>query len=303
MKGYSYGKSRNHTLKHNFFVDDLKLYASSISILKKQLDLVTTFSNDIGMKFGQDKCAYIKIEKGKNTTTTPIEINGLTIKPIQEGESYRYLGQDEYIAYEGTINKERVSKEYPSRVKKIWSSELSAFNKTIAHNAFATPVITPTMGILDWTIQEIKDTDIRTRKILSVTGNFHPNSDVDRLYIGRNIGGRGLRSCQRLFESRIIALKQHLHRNKERNQILKFVYNEERNNIMRVGDELLQKCDLNAQTEEQHRITSKRFTKVDINFHHKKFSSKVMHGYFKRIIEKENIEIIKPVNHGPKPEN
>ena len=166
------------------------------------------------MKFGQDKCAYIKIEKGKNTTTTPIEINGLTIKPIQEGESYRYLGQDEYIAYEGTINKERVSKEYLSRVKKIWSSELSAFNKTIAHNAFATPIITSVIGILDWTIQEIKDIDIRTRKMLSVTGNFHPNSDVDRLYIGRNIGGRGLKSCQRLFESRIIALKQHLHRNK-----------------------------------------------------------------------------------------
>ena len=170
-------------------------------------------------------CAYLKTEKGKNTTTTPIEINGLTVKPIQEGKSYRYLGQDGNTAYEGTINKERDSKEYLSRVKKIWSSELSAFNKTIAHNAFATPVITPTMGILDWTIQEIKDTDIRTRKILSVTGNFHPNSDVDRLYIGRNIGGRGLRSCQRLFESRIIALKQHLHRNKERNQILNFVYN------------------------------------------------------------------------------
>ena len=99
---------------HNFFVDDIKLYASSISILKKQLDLVTTFSNDIGMKFGQDKCAYIKIEKGKNTTTTPIEINGLTIKPIQEGESYRYLGQDKNIAYKGTINKDRVSKEYLS---------------------------------------------------------------------------------------------------------------------------------------------------------------------------------------------
>ena len=76
------------------------------------------------------------------------------------------------------------------------------------------------MGIPDWTIQEIKDIGIRTRKILSVTGNVHPNSDVDRLFIGQNIGGRGLRSCQRLFESRIIALKQHLHRNKERNQIL-----------------------------------------------------------------------------------
>ena len=238
------------------------------------------------MKFGQDKCAYIKIEKGKNTTTTPIEINGLTIKPIQEGESYRYLGQDENIAYEGTVNKEMVSKEYLSRVKKIWLSELTAFNKTIAHNAFAIPVIAPTMVILDWTIQEIKDIDLRTRKILSVIGNFHPNSDVDQLYIGRNIGGRGIKSCQRLFESRIIALKQLLHRSKERNQILNFVYDEGRNNILPVGDELLQKYDLNDQNEEQPKITSKRFTKAGTNFHHDKFTSKVMHGYVNRTIEK-----------------
>ena len=88
LKGYSYGKSRNHTLTHQFFVDDLKLYASSISILKKQLVLVTKFSKDIDMKFGQGKCAYIKIEKGKNNTTSAIEINGLKIKPIQEGENY-----------------------------------------------------------------------------------------------------------------------------------------------------------------------------------------------------------------------
>ena len=198
------------------------------------------------MKFGQDKCGYIKIEKGKNTTSTPIEVNGLTIKSIQEGKSYRYLVQDENIAYEGTTGKERVSNECLSQVKKIWSSELSAFNKIIAHNAFTTPVITPTIGILDWTIQKIKETDIGTRKNLSVTENFHPNSDVDRLYIGRNIGGRGLRSCRRLFESRIIALKQHLHHNKERNQNLNFVYNGERNNIIRVSDELLQKFDVNV---------------------------------------------------------
>ena len=77
------------------------------------------------MKFVQDKCTYTKIEKGKNTTTSAIEINVLKIKPIQEGESYRYLSQDENVAYERTINKERVTKEYLSRVKKIWSSELN----------------------------------------------------------------------------------------------------------------------------------------------------------------------------------
>ena len=105
-----------------------------------KLDLVTTFKNDIATEFGKDKCACIKIEKKKkNTTKSPIEINGLIIKPIQGGKSYRYLGQDINVAYVGTFNKQRVS------------SELSAFNKKIAHNTFATPVITQTIGILEWT--------------------------------------------------------------------------------------------------------------------------------------------------------
>ena len=126
--------------------------------------------------------------------------------------------------------------------------------------------------------------------MLSVTGNFHPNSDIDRLYIGRNLGGRGLRSCQRLFESRIITLKQHLHRNKDRNQIMNYVYNEENNNnnnIMRVGNELLQKYDLTSDNEEQPKTTSKIFTKADTKFHYEKYTSKIMHGYFNRIIEKD----------------
>ena len=65
LKGYAAGKDRNVNITHNFFVDDLKLYSSTLNGIKKQLDLVTTYSNDIGMQFGQEKCAYLMIEKGK----------------------------------------------------------------------------------------------------------------------------------------------------------------------------------------------------------------------------------------------
>lgn len=34
------------------------------------------------MKSGQDKYGYIKIEKGKNTTTAPIEMKGSKMKLI-----------------------------------------------------------------------------------------------------------------------------------------------------------------------------------------------------------------------------
>ena len=66
-------------------------------------------------------------------------------------------------------------------MKKIWQSELSSFNRVIAHNTFTKPLLTATVGIIDRTIEEIKEIDVRTRKQLTMVGNFHPNGDVGKL--------------------------------------------------------------------------------------------------------------------------
>ena len=79
------------------------------------------------------------------------------------------------------LDKACVTAEYKKRVRKIWSSEFSAYNKHIAQNVFALPVLTPTFGIICWTIQEIENIDIMTTKILNMTGNFHRNSDIQTL--------------------------------------------------------------------------------------------------------------------------
>ena len=42
------------------------------------------------------------------------------------------------------------------------------------------------MRIIDQTIEEIKEIDVRTRKLLTTAGNFHPNGDVDKLYLPRS---------------------------------------------------------------------------------------------------------------------
>ena len=97
-KGYFIGEKReiNHT--HNFFVDDLKLFAQTSSSIQKQLDIITTFSKDINMNFGEEKCAYMRIEKGKMVdSSNPIVMNNLTIKPILSGDNYCYLGIDEIL--------------------------------------------------------------------------------------------------------------------------------------------------------------------------------------------------------------
>ena len=206
LKGHQYGTKRNSNVTHNFFVDDLKLYGNNINTTKKLLDLVTIFSKDTGMTFGENKCAYQQIEKGKLINNTKeLQISDLKIKPIPEGDSYKYFGIDENISYVGLVNKTRVTKEYYTRVKRIWNSELTSVNKVIAHNSFAVPVLT-TVGILNWRIDEIKEIDIKTRKHLTMSRNFYPNGDIDKLYLPRGQGGRGIKMIARMFESRIISI-------------------------------------------------------------------------------------------------
>lgn len=62
---------------------------------------------------------------------------------------YKYLGIDENASCEGPPNKNRVTREYYSKLRKIWESELSYYNKTIYHNAFSLAVLTPLFGIVD----------------------------------------------------------------------------------------------------------------------------------------------------------
>ena len=111
------------------------------------------------------------------------------------GDNYRYLAIGKRFEYCAPRNKnfKRISKEYLSRVKKIWSSELADFNKTIAHDTFATPVIMPIVRIIDWTIEKINQLDLKTPKNLTLTCNFHPNSDVDRLHMTKANNIRGMK--------------------------------------------------------------------------------------------------------------
>ena len=190
------------------------------------------------MTFDEDKCAYQQIEKGKLINNTKeLQINDLKIKPILEGDSYKYLGIDENISYVGLVNKTRVTKEYYTRVKRIWNSELSSVNKVIAHNSFAVPVLTTTVGILNWTIDETKEIDIKTRKQLTMSRNFHPNGDIDKLYLSRGQGGRGIKMIVRMFESRIISIAQYIKKRNSENSILDFVYQQEQQETIRLSQQ------------------------------------------------------------------
>ena len=121
LNGYQIGKpdSKRTNISHLFFVDNLKTYAQNIREVKQQLDLIATFSKDIKLEFGIDKCSYINIERGTKSLGVNLSLNDVEISEIENGECYKYLGQGEDIVFDNVLNKERVIAEYLKRVKKI----------------------------------------------------------------------------------------------------------------------------------------------------------------------------------------
>ena len=153
-------------------------------------------------------------------------------------------------------------------------------NITIAHNTFTIPIITPTVGILDWNKKEIKDLDIMTRKIISVNGGFHLVSDVNRLYTSRTKGCRGITSIENMYESRTIGIMKHLEKASDTNSLIQMVRRSEKNNVMRLGKEF-----------EKHIQEGQGTGKVTDSMtkdHEKKWKEKVTHVYLQSQIEKDD---------------
>ena len=63
---------------------------------------------------------------------------------------------------------------------------------------------------------ELLAIDRKTRKLLTIYGALHPNSDVDRLYIPRKEGARSLISIEDCIEVAIRGLEVNVHGNEER---------------------------------------------------------------------------------------
>ena len=289
-EGYKAGKIiRIKNISHLFFVDDLKLYAISIEKMKQMLETVTQFSNEVGMNFGEAKCAYQSIERGRRKPENEsLYVNGLNIQEIKEGDNYKYLGIDESVRIDGPLNKDRIRKEYKSRVRKIWKSELNGYNKVIAHNAFAVALVIPTIGILKWTKKEISDLDVITRKILTMTGSFHKAGDTDRLYAHRSKGDRGLRSTEDLYEIRMVGLMEHLEQAAVEHSLLKLVEEHERETIRRLGKEFIERREVYQESSNVKEGTRKE--------QEEKWKRKVTHGYLQKTLSEDETIDMKKTN-------
>ena len=63
---------------------------------------------------------------------------------------------------------------------------------------------------MEWTKAEITQFDVSVCKLLTSYNSHHPRSSIERLYLPRRIGGRGLVSIEHLYQRHGILLSNHL---------------------------------------------------------------------------------------------
>ena len=99
-----------------------------------------------------------------------------------EEEGYRFLG---ILLCDQTLNtkmKDTTTAEYIRRVKKLCRSKLNSGNLITGINAWAASVARYSVGVMDWTVEEVVNMDRKTRRILAINGCLRTGSNVARLY-------------------------------------------------------------------------------------------------------------------------
>ena len=144
------------------------------------------------VSFGLDKCAVLEMRRGRQVSSSGIELPDYQHIGEIEKEGYKYLG---ILQLDQTLNtkmKGKITSEYIKRVKKLCRSKLNGGNLIDGINTRAVGVVRYSAGIVNWTVEEAANMDRTTRKILAMNGCLHTRSNVARLYLPRKEGGRGL---------------------------------------------------------------------------------------------------------------
>ena len=160
------------------------------------------------MESGIEKCAILVMKSGKRHMTDGMEQpNHDRIRTLEEKETYKYLGILEADTIKQVQMKDTIRKEYLRRTRKLLETKLSSRNLIKRINTWAVPLVRYSGLFLKWTREELKQMDQRTRKLMTMPKALHPRDDVDRLYVSRKEGGRGLASIEDTVDASIQRLE------------------------------------------------------------------------------------------------
>ena len=139
------------------------------------------------------------MKRGKIVKSEGIKLSDGEVMEQVGQEGYTYLDIIELDKIKETEMKEKITEKYKRRQRLILKSKLNGKNKLTAINTRAVAIFRYGAGIIQWKASELKDLDRKSRKTMTIYGRLHPKSDVDRFYVKRKEGGRGLISVERCF--------------------------------------------------------------------------------------------------------
>ena len=120
--------------------------------------------------------------------------------------------------------------------------------------------------------------------------SFHRNSDIDRLWLKRKNGGRGLKCINTTYEGRILSARRHLLSHRNTNRYLACVINHEESKSLRVRRELL--ANKNIEDNENWKLSflSLTYVREVLKIKTESFTNKPLHFYIRKNIGNEDVD-------------
>lgn len=207
---------------------------------------------------------------------------------------------EENTEVEHSKMKEKITRQYYARIRKILKSELTGKNKFIAISTIAVPVLSYSFGILNWKLSEIQKIDRKTRKLLTMNSIHNPNADIDRLYVSRENGGRGLMNIEQTLKLAIIGVGTYI-KNKQNDRLINILKEYEMNRdsertIIKNSEKYRREYDIEEETEELGNNTIGNIKKLKEKCKNsmnkkreEKWKTKSMHGQYAREMSEETV--------------
>lgn len=254
-----------YTISHLMYMDDLKLYASNEEELTSLLNITAMFSDDIQMHFSLEKCATLNVIKGRidNEPKALTLLDKEEIQTLGSHCTYKYLGFRQTLTIDQKSTKQDVEKIFKLRLRKILETELIAKNKIKAINSWCIPILTYSFGVIHWSQTDLDNLNTMIRTTLTKYRMHHPKSSVERLYIPRKQGGRGLLDLKSLCNRQTTAMKKYFLARSETSPL---------HNAMIMSDKGYSPLNLNDKNTYQQTITA--------NDRIQTWKSKALHGRF-----------------------
>lgn len=247
------GTNSQYKLSHLMYMDDIKLYASAKTKLQILTQLTETFSKDIGMEFGLDKCKTQCIDRGKQSCAEFELQNGEKIEAMAEKETYKYLGVQQGRRIEHKKIKSDLKNAYNQRIRNVLKTKLNAKNITKAINTFAVPILTYSFGVIKWSSTELEEIQRKTRVLMTKNGMHHPKSAVERTTLPRNEGGRGLVDIKNIHDEQVKRLFQYFQTKQNETELHKAIVKADKGhtplNMSKPAEELPESDCNNIQTK------------------------------------------------------